>query len=204
VLFDGRFISALALTGFAMSTCISACTVAPGTPTAAPTSNPTGSTVGPTSTSTAPVLPPRPREIQIGGIDPCALWSPEQLGELHMPQQPSSRTDDQGQPWCYYTNRGQPEVAYAVKPRLDRDVTAWLRPGQVEETSVVTVAGFPAVQLHGQSASIGCDVLVSTSKGQYLQIKMSSIHYQEFTIQQMCELATKAATLATQTLQTLR
>jgi hypothetical protein len=112
--------------------------------------------------------------------------------------------DEQGQPWCRFNNEGPPDISYSITPRLDKDVTDWLGPGQVEETSVLTVAGFPAVQLHGQSTTIGCDILVSTSQGQYLQINMGSIQHREFTIEQMCELAKKAATFATQTLQTLR
>jgi hypothetical protein len=122
-----------------------------------------------------------------------------------MPQEPRGRADEHGKPWCYYNNEGKPDVGYSITPRLDEDVSAWLGPGQIEKTSVTVVAGFPAVQLHGgEATTLGCSILVSTAEGQYLQVRMDSIEDEQFTIEQMCELAKKAATFAAQTLQTLR
>jgi Protein of unknown function (DUF3558) len=153
--------------------------------------------------SAAQELPPRPREIDVNGLDLCTLWTPRQLAELDMPARPASRLDDQGKPWCYYDNEGAPDVAYGVKARLDEDVTEWLGRGQAQQTSVLVIGGFPAVELQA-ATTVGCAVLVSNRSGQYLQIQMTSSDYDQFTIQQMCGMAKKAATFAAQTLQTLR
>lgn len=199
--YRGRALVAVALIAVAATGCGSA---EPGTPKPSPGQASTTTTADDSSSPSAQALPPRPREIRINEIDLCALWTPQQLSSLGLPHEPSSRTSDEGKPWCFYNNKGPPDVGYSITPEFDEDVSVWLGPGQVEETSVLTIAGFPAVQLHGRSTTIGCDILVSTAQRQYLQVHMGSIHHREFTIEQMCELAKKAATFATQTLQTLR
>lgn len=198
--YSARLASAVALFAIAVAGCT---TDTPGT------ARPSGSgandiSTNPSQSSTNEALPPRPREIKINGVDLCALWTPEQLRQLSMPQEPASRTDDQGKPWCFFNNEGNPDLTYGLKARLDKDVTDWLGPGQVEQTSVGVIAGFPAVQLHGRTTSSGCAQFVSTARGQYLQVETASSDADQFTIEQMCELAKKAATFATQTLQTLR
>ena len=182
------------------------CATAPGTPSAVPSgASGTSSTAG----SAASVLPPRPREIQLDGLDPCQLWTPEQLRLLAVQVDPvagGQQENAAGYPVCTYRTARQDnaDLGYSATAVLDLDASIYLGKSGPNETTVLEVGGFPAVQESSDSAIASpCRLAISTSTGQHLQVRAET-RPGAYSIEQACEMTLRAATLAVQTLQTLR
>lgn len=151
------------------------------------------------------VLPPRPRDIALNGLNPCTLWTADQLRELKVQPAPVSGGPQEtasGYPVCTHFGDGnEPDVGYSVTTVLDRDAEV-LESGMVEST-IVAVDGFPAVQETSESSDISpCRLAVSTAAGQHLRVM--AVTRGELSVEQACEMTLRAATFAVQTLQTLR
>lgn len=164
-------------------------------------SQPTG-----TGTATEPTLPPRPRDITLDAVDPCTLWSGDQLTQLAMAPTPRRDTSTAGDAYCAYeaTSLEAPNLSFAAYVVLDHDVTDSFLPEQGDE--LVDVDGFPAVRRAAPATGPQpCTVMVSVVEGQYLEIKLfygsTEAHLSG---ERACELTVKAATFAMQTLQTQR
>jgi len=193
---------------------LSAMTIAAGCATAAPGNPSPPSSLGePTNSMSAgvrpsskPSLPPRPRDIALNGVDPCALWTTRQLTELALIPNPRKSVTTAGDDICHFDalDPEPPEITMSVSAVLDHDANDVFLPSHGD--AVVEVAGFPAVRQPADAAGPRpCTVAVSTTKGQFLEIVLSYASTQaHLSGEQACELTTKAATFAMQTLQTQR
>jgi hypothetical protein len=159
------------------------------------------------TSSPAPTLPPRPREIDLTGVDTCTLLTPEQqrrLGTDHTPVA-SVETDRYGNTYCDYgKNQSSPRFGYSVKVVTQEDATVYLTSERDAVARVVSAAGFPAVENHPPGDERGCFVDVSTKDGQYLSIQYSESTGSHDTTEVACEKARVAAELAMLTLLTQR
>jgi hypothetical protein len=157
--------------------------------------------------SSEPVLPPRPREIDLTDVDACTLLTPEQQRRLgtDTPPEFTRYLDRYGNRRCDYGKRlSSPRFGYSLKVVTQEDVTVYLS-GQRDVTAqVVSVAGFPAVENHPPGDERGCFVDVSTKEGQYLSIQYSESTGSHDTTEVACEKARVVAELAMQTLLTQR
>ncbi len=157
--------------------------------------------------SSKPTLPPRPRELDLTGVDACILLTPEQQRQLGTDTPPgfTKYPDRYGNPRCDYgKNRSSPYFGYSIKVVTQEDVTVYLS-GQRDVTArVVSAAGFPAVENRSPGDERGCFVDVSTKAGQYLSIQYSESTGSNDTTEVACEKARVVAELATQTLLTQR
>jgi len=159
-----------------------------------------------TATSDDEPLLARPRDIGLGGTNPCELWTAGQLAELGLSTSPRGGVTSTGDNICHFDAQDQqpPYLVLSVSTIPDHDTKDFYLPHRGH--TIVDIAGFPAVR---QQSEIGsptpCQVYVSTAPGQTLEI---SLHYSStknhLTIEQACELTVKAATLAMQTLQKQR
>jgi len=155
--------------------------------------------------SAAPTLPPRPREVDLTGVDACTLLTPEQQRQIgtDMPPRVSDDPDRYGNFRCHYTKSlSSPRFGYSVKVVTQEDATVYLTGERNMVARVVSAGGFPAVENHPPGNPQGCFVDVSTKDGQYLSVQYSKST--EDTIEVACEKARIAAELAIQTLLTQR
>ena len=185
-------------TAAAVAVLTSACGTVPTTGTPEPSAGPS---------SPAPTLPPRPRQIDLTGVDTCTLLTPEQqrrLGTDHAPVA-SMETDRYGNTYCDYgKNQSSPRFGYSVKVVTQEDATVYLTRERDAVARVVSAAGFPAVEARPPGDERGCFVFVSTTGGQYLSVQYSESTGSDDTTEVACEKARVAAELAMQTLLTQR
>lgn len=156
----------------------------------------------------------RPREIPLDDLNPCDVWTKEQLADLGVGPEPSRgdpEPDMFGNLGCSYGNhpaskpRPDVEITYGVYTYLKSDVEGNLTGHQSRSTpSVVEVAGFPAVQLaQPRGALDACDVYVGTAGGQTLVVYFE-VYPNELTVEESCSRVLRAAELAMATVQSLR
>lgn len=176
-----------------------------GMPSAAP-SNGADPTSPATSSTDTSELPRRPRDIDLAGLNPCVLWTSDQLDQLAVEREPVAGGPQQtaaGHMSCAYLSAAQSgrDVRYDVTLVTDQDATT--KTGTTVESSVVEVEGFPGVQKKSDSSTMSpCELEVSTASGQHLEVL--AMTRDDVSVQQACEMTLKAATFAVQTLKTLR
>lgn len=191
-----------------------ACTsTAPGTPAGVDDASTTRTT--PTASSQPDsAVPAAPREIDLDGLDPCRLWTPEQLTQLAQDPQPIGGgpfTRSTGDTACSFTSAedNDPSVGFHLALVRDYDVSDLIVPDSHGVTMTVTdVAGFPAVREVKPAENLRpCKFAVRTAARQYVEVRLdygSALSSGFLPIEQACDLTLKAATFAMQTLQTQR
>ncbi len=183
---------------------VTACT---GTTSGSPSPSPTaGRSSSAGVTPSEGQLPPRPREIILDGVDPCALWTSAQLAQLAVGPAPKKGTSTAGDEMCSFDAASiqPPKASFSALLVLDHDVMDDFLPEDGD--TVIDVDGFPAIlQTAPATGPQPCAVLVSTADGQYLEIRLTYGSTEaHLSGEQACDLTSKAATFAMQTLQTQR
>lgn len=177
-----------------LSACEASSTAETGRPAAAPG-------------SARPALPPRPRAVDLTGVDTCTLLSPAQQQQIgtDTPPEFTEYLDRYGNRRCDYGKRlASPRFGYQVKVVTQEDAAVYLTDERDAVARVVSAAGFPAVENHPPGDERGCFVDVSTKDGQYLSIQYSESTGSTDTTEVACEKARVAAELAMSTLLTQR
>jgi Protein of unknown function (DUF3558) len=138
--------------------------------------------------STQRLLPPRPRELDLTGIDPCAdVLTGDQLRQLaydlgYLDKPVSTKSDVHGGPACQYASNSPPDqparsIATQIGISTSEGAEAWLsdprRKTSAELSRPATVAGFPALVLPHPRIVDNCGVVVDVHKGQYLDVSSS-------------------------------
>jgi hypothetical protein len=96
------------------------------------------------------------------------------------------------------------DIGYKATAVTDLDASVYLGDTSVTDSSVVRVEGFPAVLQIGQAGVASpCMLAISTTDKQHLEIRALT-RPGAFSVEQACEMTTKAATFAVANLQTLR
>lgn len=169
-----------------------------------------------TSTSEAPAssesveptvdVPERPEELSLEGIEPCSLFTSAQLAELGVQGEPEAgSSDDQfDAPMCTLDGpQDEPYYSYDVLLITDLGIDTWLTGRRNVDSWLVSIGGFPAVDFKTKGVEDrDCSTTVDVADGQQLmvnQFPLGDVNYR-----QLCQLSEKAATMALQTLQTLR
>lgn len=202
----------LALTG--------GCTDATGG-TAMPDDDGTGTNGAPPSSSDAPSesggadptveIPPRPADLALDGVEPCALFTEAQLTELGITDPPSPKTAE-GEfagPACDLDIATvETFYGYEVVAITDEGIGPWLTGKRNVEARLAEVAGYPAATYWFRGAegnkTIDCATSVDVAQGQQLMVTADNDSDHSFTLDQLCQMAEQAAGMAVQTLQTLR
>lgn len=173
----------------------------------APSTTGTGSTVTSAAPASRPTLPPRPREIDLAGVDACTLLTPAQQRQLGTDSSPvfTRYPDTYGNRRCDYgKNLSSPYFAYELKVVTQEDATVYLSGARDTAARVVSAAGFPAVQYRGTGDARDCFIGVSTKNGQYLNVHYTQSTGSDDPADVACEKARVAAEMAMQTLLTQR
>ncbi|WET79419.1 DUF3558 domain-containing protein [Amycolatopsis sp. QT-25] len=152
----------------------------------------------------ASALPPRPAELSLQGVDPCALLTDPQLDQLKINSKPRAAAEPIDGPTCVFdSDAAQPFHGYYVRT-VTADVEEWFT-GKRRKNSMTTeptaVGGFPAIENHRDGGTPGdCETLVGVARGQTLAVRAVAITAGGFTMPQLCEMSARAADSALQTL----
>ncbi|MFE2754247.1 DUF3558 domain-containing protein [Actinosynnema sp. NPDC059335] len=150
---------------------------------------------------------PRPKEIALDGIDPCATLTPAQRTELKIDEAVNDPLDvlnnDRPAPTCAYMSNGRSVFSYNVSLVSGEGIEYW-EGGSNLDVDAKNVGGFAAYQykLSGTSDAY-CSYAVDVADKQQLIVQFLPIG-EGFTQDQMCQNAAKGAELALATLQTLK
>jgi hypothetical protein len=146
---------------------VAGCNTTAGTPRSA---SGAASFPGTSPSSTPP--PDRPREVELGGTDPCGLLTAEQLPVLKIDR--AGRVVDSD----FYRTKGCSWTVIGASSHLvpvtTEGISAWIdgeRTGQAAVTD--PVLGFPAITVTLPKDEGRCDVMVDTAEGQYLAATFS-------------------------------
>ena len=165
-------------------------TVVPGTPAA-----PTGV-----------LLPPRPREVRLDGVDPCSLLTAEQRAELGLTSEPRASTKYvelfRGQvATCTMRGQDPAPVLLGLSTVTTVGIERWREDDLVERTEPTTAAGFPALTAVPLQLTDYCSVEVDVAVGQLLDVQFGSGGTNASISQrELCRLAQKSADAAMATL----
>jgi hypothetical protein len=138
-------------------------TVVPGTPSA-----PTGV-----------LLPPRPREVRLDGVDPCSLLTPEQRAELGLTSEPRASRPYVGLfrgEVATCTVRGPaPGGALLVSGAVTTvGIERWTENDVAATLRTTDVLGFPALIAAPQRFDDYCNVEVDVAPGQLLDVQFGA------------------------------
>ncbi|HEV7647558.1 MAG TPA: DUF3558 domain-containing protein [Actinophytocola sp.] len=201
------------MVGLLALTLITGCTaIETGEATPTDSNEPTGDspTNGPpdSSETAAPTVevPDRPKDLSLAGVDPCSLFTAPQLAELGIEGKPKpGKSDDQFHaPLCTLDGpQSEPYYSYDVLVIADLGIDTWLTGRRNVDSWLVSVGGYPGVDFKTKGVEDrDCSTTVDVAEGQQLmvnQFPLSDVDYK-----QLCQLSEKAATMALQTLQTLK
>lgn len=156
--------------------------------------------------STSP-FPPRPAELKLDGIDPCALLTAAQQGQLGVERVgQDNNSDELGSAACLWGNNGgEPDNRWLARLIVKRGADYAL--GSSTGVQVLQVGGFSAVQTAApyQDAKTNCVIVVDVAQGQSLGVQYSNIagDYPGINHDVACQLDRKAAELMVQNLRAL-
>jgi len=166
----------------------------------------------------ADLLPPRPRELDLTGVDPCGdLLTDQQLRELNYdrgyarPPGPDTSAIHGG-PNCTFGSTGlsggpSRNMASLVGISTTEGALAWITdPARTpdERPEVVTVEGFSALVLPHPSLPDNCKVVVDTAEGQYLEVASSPDSGEDTVLAPYCAEAERVAGMAIRTISASR
>jgi uncharacterized protein DUF3558 len=195
---------------------LTACTVSrDGAPAPVGNTAPT-STSGSAETTDprfADLLPPRPRELDLTGVQPCTdLLTDQQLRELdydrgYLRPPSADHSDFHGGPDCLFgstslTGGPNRNMSSLVGISTTEGALAWVTDpvrAPKDRPEVVTVEGFSALVLPHPRLAGNCLVVVDTAQGQYLEVD-SGPDVGEGPYDPYCAEAARVAGMAIQTL----
>lgn len=173
---------------------------------------------GARTTTTVPMaddlLPPRTREVDLSGVDPCAdLLTGEQLGELEYDRgyaRPpgADHSDIHGGPNCTFGSTGlsggpDRNMASLVGVSTSEGALAWITdPSRTPDTppDVITIEGFSALVLPHPRFPDNCLIVVDTFEGQYLEVESSPDAGDDTELAPYCAEAERVVGMALQTI----
>ena len=151
----------------------------------------------PLPSQSASPLPPRPAELRLDTVNPCALLTDAQRGELHMNQGKFSYDEDSTRyPVCQWDNSPQrPQMTWLGRLQLRQGADYALDSATGHQ--IVQVGGFTAVQTSadGQDPRSHCILLVDVAQGQSLWVQYANIFgdFPGLTHERSCQFARAAA-----------
>lgn len=141
------------------------------------------------SRSTEHPLPPRPRDLDISGVNPCTdVLTRDQLRKLaydlgYLEKPIAGKSPIHGGPLCGYASSNPPDqlsrdLGSLVIISTSEGADVWLTDPQrkrpPDKYHLATIAGFPALVLPNPVIVTNCAIVVDVHDGQYLQVDSSS------------------------------
>jgi hypothetical protein len=151
-------------------------------------------------------IPPRPADLPLDDVKPCSLFTKSQLQQLGIDQEPEAGTND-GQlkgPTCTIEiSSKEPFYNYTAQLITDRGVDFWLTGKTNVDAWLVSVGDYPAVDFKTKGVDDQeCVTTVDVAEGQQLMVDVSPLD--EVDYRKLCPMSERVASMALQTLQTLK
>jgi hypothetical protein len=152
-------------------------------------------------------FPPRPAELKLDGVDPCALLTAAQQGQLGVEQVgQDNNSDELGSAACQWGNNGaKPDNRWLARLIVKRGADYAL--GSTTGVQVVQIGGYSAVQTAApyQDPNTNCVLVVDVAQGQSLGVQYGNAagDYPGINHDVACQLDRKAAELMVQNLRAL-
>jgi hypothetical protein len=152
------------------------------------------------------LLPPRPKEVRLDGVDPCSLLSAEQravLGLTSTPRVSNSRVElfNGDVPTCTVRGSGPSSVVVGIGTVTTVGIERWHDAKLQAEVRPIRVADFPAVIAVPTNSTSYCGVEVDVARGQLLDVQVLDGGYSTPIAQAtLCDRAEESAAAAMQTL----
>jgi hypothetical protein len=160
---------------------------------------------------TSIAVPPRPSELSLTGLEACKLFTAAQLDQLKVnrtrPRTSASETYPGASECVLNVNAKEPFYDYTARLITTEGVEPWLSGKRNVDAKLVSIEGFPAANfvIAGDSAAnFLCTTSVGVANGQQLMIAIDPHSKNAFSGEQACQMSQQAATLAMQTLKTLK
>lgn len=164
--------------------------------------SPAGSGASSSPAADRVVLPPRPRDVPLDGIDPCSLLTPAQRATLGLEQAPipydSTAPFFRG-PACSTTGFDPSESA-GIALSLQSGIGPLIGPGAVGNLTPITVVGFPAIIARDYNHPEDCSVDVDLHPGQFLDLQFRSSGSNKLPQDELCRRAVTTTEAAVTTL----
>jgi hypothetical protein len=162
----------------------------------------------PSPAPTSSPFPPRPAELRLDGVDPCALLTSAEQTKLGVEQVGKIDDADQFRSLvCQWGNPGGivPENAWIARAIVKQGADYAL--GNTAPVQVVQVGGFSAVQTSSpyQNANTECILAIDVAQGEHLRVEYDNRagDFPGINHQVACQQASKAAELMLQNLRGL-
>ena len=132
---------------------------------------------GTPSAPTGVLLPPRPREIRLDGVDPCSLLTAEQRAALGLESEPRPGTISSSAlyrgnvPICTMNGFRPQASVVGVGLVTTSGIDLWSTRGIDADVTSTTVKGFPAVTATPRRFTDYCSVDVDIASGQLIDIQ---------------------------------
>jgi hypothetical protein len=160
---------------------------------------------------TSIAVPPRPSELSLTGLEACKLFTSAQLDQLKVNRtRPRANASDiyKGASECVLNvTAKEPFYDYTASLITTEGIEPWLSGKRNVDAKLVSVDGFPAASfvIAGDSdANFLCTTSVGVANGQQLMVAIDPQTKDAFSGEQACQMSQQAATLAMQTLKTLK
>jgi hypothetical protein len=154
-------------------------------------------------------VPPRPQDISLQGQDPCKLLGKAQLDQIKVTRQRNivqTEATYKDAPICAMDgSEGSANFGYSLWLVTSEGIEPWLSGQRNADARLVSVDGFPAAsyKIRG-TTNFSCWTAVGVADKQQLMVEFRPVTRGAFTQDQMCQKSQQAATLAMQTLKTLK
>lgn len=161
----------------------------------------------------ADLLPARPRELDLTGVNPCTdLLTDQQLRELdydlgYARPPGADHSDIHGGPDCTFGSTGgaggsSRNILTLVGIATTEGALAWVTdPVRTPDTrpEVATIEGFSALVLPHPTLPDNCKVVVDTAEGQYLEVSSLQATGEGTSVEPYCAEAERVAGMAIET-----
>ncbi|MEJ3658416.1 DUF3558 family protein [Actinomycetes bacterium KLBMP 9759] len=144
-------------------------------------------------------LPPRPRDVMVDAVDPCAVLTTEHRARLQVAQSDHGASD--GRRLCYWLHSpDEPRESYIVEIITKYGAEDLLQNPLGAE--IIRISGFPAVETQTLYASreLSCQIFLDVAARQTVQVSYSYNGSLPMTRKQACEKDRLAAELVMHTL----
>lgn len=127
--------------------------------------------VEPTTTTTTVSQLPRPREVKLDGLDPCAVLSEDQRAALSLDHAPNAYVDNTfgESKVCSFRSGISGNVMRLALVTVE-GVGVWLSENAQVEPQFTTIGGFPAMVVRTPGLDDVCNVEVDVAEGQFLDV----------------------------------
>jgi hypothetical protein len=125
----------------------------------------------PTTTSSAVTLPPRPKEVLLDAVDPCAVLSADKLKELGLDSAPTPYVEPSfgGARACTIRGMRGGNVARLALVTVS-GVDVWLSDNAQVDTKLSAIEGFAAITVRTPGMEQFCNVEIDVAAGQFLDV----------------------------------